>query len=136
MNSILETLSAPDITLLYAALLAILVICLTTRVSILRYTDKVALGSGESKRLYRAIRVHANALETIPLALILLLVLELNGMVAWFLHACGITLLLGRLLHAFGLSRHAGTSFGRFTGMTMTALVIMALAIAGLWKLL
>ena len=42
-------------------------------------------------------------------------------------------LLLGRLLHAFGLSRSGGYSFGRFTGTVLTWLVFLAMALAGLW---
>jgi uncharacterized membrane protein YecN with MAPEG domain len=36
-------------------------------------------------------------------------------------------------MHAIGLSRHAGYSFGRFWGTALTMLVLLGMAVAGLW---
>ncbi|WP_315865611.1 MAPEG family protein, partial [Klebsiella pneumoniae] len=37
-----------------------------------------------------AIRVHGNAVEYVPIGLILLLFMEMNGAQTWMVHVCGI----------------------------------------------
>lgn len=113
----------------YVGLAALLVMLLAMRVMWLRNTHRVALGDGDDAVLRRAIRVHANAIEYVPLALLLLVVMALEQAPAWQLHACGITLIVARLLHAFGLSRFGGRSFGRALGAGLTLLVMLAMAV-------
>lgn len=113
---------------LYAALLALLAIGLASRVVVLRRRLRVGLGSGEEKALERAIRAHGNLVEYAPLALVLLLILETGNAPTLLLHGLGITLLIGRLLHAWGLSRRGGVSFGRFYGTALTWVVILVAA--------
>lgn len=122
------------ITGLYAALGALLMFVLAARVMQLRHKHRVGLGSGGDESLTRAIRAHANAVEYLPIALLLLLILDLDQSRAWVLHACGIVLIVGRVLHAIGLSTEAGTSFGRFAGTALTMLVIFVMALLLLWK--
>lgn len=115
---------------LYAGLLALLLIALASRIPLLRRKHRVGIGSGGQPDLALAARVHGNATEYVPIALILLLLAELNGLPAWSLHIAGSSLLLARIVHAAGLGRHAGYSFGRFAGTALTWLVIVALALA------
>ncbi len=117
---------------LYAAIHAVLVLFLAYRVVGFRQKEKIGLGSGESKGLELAIRVHANAIEYVPLLLILLLVLELSGAPAWLVHASGALSVVARVLHALGLGRTGGASFGRFWGTALTWLVILGMAGANL----
>ncbi len=119
---------AAPITALYASLLAILMIVLALRVVWFRRKERVGLGDGEKPDLRKAIRTHGNAAENIPIALILLFLLETGQSALWLLHLFGGLTLLGRLLHASGLSRHSGTSFGRFYGALISWLVILAMA--------
>lgn len=118
------------ITPAYGVLLVLLMAGLTLRVVFLRRKHQIGIGSGENRDLAKAVRAHANAAETIPLALVLLLIGELVGLSGTLLHAAGSVLVVGRVLHAFGLSQHAGYSFGRFFGMVMTLAAILTLAIA------
>lgn len=122
------------ITSLYAALGALLMFVLALRVMQLRHTHRVGIGTGGEESLARAIRAHANAVEYLPIALLLLLILDLDQTRAWVLHAFGIVLIVGRILHAIGLSTNAGTSFGRFVGTGLTMLVIFLMALLLLWK--
>ena len=115
----------PRITLLFAALHAVLVVILAARVAMLRYNAKIALGDGGDKVMTRRVRAHGNLIENAPLALLLLGLLELSGLDARWLWAFGGTLLLGRLLHAYGLSRRSGTSPGRLLGMALTWAVLL-----------
>jgi uncharacterized membrane protein YecN with MAPEG domain len=118
------------VTALYAALLAILVVVLALRVVAVRRHARVGLGTGEvGGGLEQRVRVHANAVENIPIALILLALLELGGLGSPWLHGLGATLLVARVLHAWGLSRHRGTSFGRFAGTLLTWIAILGMAI-------
>ncbi|MEX0899398.1 MAG: MAPEG family protein [Gammaproteobacteria bacterium] len=116
------------ITPLYAAILALLFVGLTLRVVRLRWKFRIGIGTGEERVLAKAVRAHGNAAETIPLALVLMLLVELGPVQAATLHWAGAALVVGRCAHAFGLSRHAGTSAGRMVGMFLTLAVVLFLA--------
>lgn len=116
------------ITSIYAALATLLVIVLALRVVQLRQKHKVGLGDNGEAHLQQRIRVHANAIENLPLALLLLLLLEMGGIPAPWLHGLGATLVLARVLHAWGFSRRKGTSFGRFFGTIATWVLMLAMA--------
>jgi uncharacterized membrane protein YecN with MAPEG domain len=122
------------ITMLYAGLCTILVVFLGLRVVQFRFRNKIGLGDGGDPTLQRRVRVHANAVENLPLALLLLGGMELNGYSPGLVHGFGATLFFSRLAHAWGLSHSGGTSKGRFLGtlFTWTLMLAMALfAIAG-----
>jgi len=114
------------ITPLYAGLLGLLYIALAYNVSRLRVGLKIAIGDGGNHQLNRAIRAHANLTENAPIALILLAAIEAQDFSTTVLHVLGIALVVGRLLHAYGLSRSAGTSFGRSGGILLTWLMILS----------
>jgi uncharacterized membrane protein YecN with MAPEG domain len=114
------------VTVLYAGLNGLLVLVLAFRVSSYRGTAKVLIGTGGNPELERRIRVHGNAIETIPLVLILMGLIEFYHTSAYLVHGLGIMLTLGRLLHAWGLSRSPRTSFGRVAGMSLTLLALVA----------
>jgi uncharacterized membrane protein YecN with MAPEG domain len=122
------------ITGIYVALAVLLVLLLAGRVIWLRNARKVALGDGGLPELARAIRAHANAVEYLPLGLLALLVIELDQVRPDLLHGFGVALLLGRALHAWGLSRTSGRSFGRAIGIVLTWLTMLAMALLLLWR--
>lgn len=112
----------------YVALGALLVLALAIRVMWLRNVYGIGMGGGEHKDLSRAIRAHANAVEYLPIAMLLLVLLALEQTRPALLHACGIVLIAARVLHAIGLSAHAGRSFGRVVGAGLSLLVMLAMA--------
>jgi hypothetical protein len=116
------------ITAFYAGLLALVMLALAMRVIRLRWKLRVGLGDGGDKAMARAIRVHGNATEHVPIALILMLAAELDHASPMLLHVCGIVLVVSRVLHAMGLGRSAGASWGRMAGTVGTVGVIVALA--------
>ncbi|MEO6968750.1 MAG: MAPEG family protein [Rhodanobacteraceae bacterium] len=122
------------ITGLYAALGALLILLLAGRVIWLRNTRKVGIGNGGDEQLARAIRAHANAIEYLPTALLLLLILELDQTRVPLLHLFGIVLIVARVVHALGLSAKSGYSSGRLIGTVLTFLVILAMALLLLWQ--
>ncbi len=123
----------PKITLLITALHVLLMLVLLARISQVRHARKIGLGDGGDPDLLRRIRVHANFVEHVPIALLLLALLELSGLPAPWLWGLGGALLLARVLYAAGLSRSGGYSFGRFWGTALTWLVLLLMALAGGW---
>ena len=121
-----------QITAIYTSLLAIFYIVLSYRVAQRRMRFQVGLGTGQNPELERAIRIHGNFAEYIPLGLLLLAFFESGGGAAWAVHVAGAGLLIGRMLHTVGLTQTAGRSAGRFTGMVATWLILLALAFGNL----
>lgn len=122
------------ITPLYAGLIGLLLIVLSSNVSRLRVRLKVLFGDGGQPELERAIRAHANLTENAPLALILLASVEAQGFSTTVLHVLGIILVVGRVLHAYGLTRNAGTSIGRASGISLTWLMILAASLLAIYS--
>lgn len=114
----------------YAALLALFFVYLSTRVMAARRAAGVAIGTGGDRTLERWARVHANFAEYVPLALILLLLMEIRGNPAWSLHLLGAGLLAGRVAHAIGLSREPDRMPFRAAGVLLTDIVIVAAAVS------
>jgi len=118
------------ITALYAAFAGLLVLLLSIRVVLVRQRCKIGIGDGANHELTRCIRVHGNAIEYLPLLLILLGLCEAVGMPPWLVHGFGIAMMISRLLHAWGLTQTAGVSFGRFVGTLMTFLLLLGMPLA------
>ena len=116
------------ITLLYAGLCTILVVILAIRVAYWRFKHKIGIGDGGDRELLKRVRAHGNAIENMPLALILLGGMELNGYSATIIHSFGAILFFSRVAHAAGLSRSSGTSAGRFAGSLFTWLLMLTMA--------
>ncbi|MCF5838578.1 MAPEG family protein [Aeromonas veronii] len=109
----------------YAALLALFFVLLSIRTIRTRHSRKVALGHGDDPAMLRAMRVHANFAEYVPLALLLIYFVETGSQTPWLIHLLGSALLLGRLCHAFGMSRTPENFRYRVVGMGLTFTVIL-----------
>lgn len=116
------------ITGLYASILALIVIWLCYQVVVFRRRQRVDIGDGGDATGIRHIRAQQNAVEYIPLAMILFAVYELNGGNPWMLHGMGVALVFARLIHPGGLVKAKGATFGRFYGTLITWLVILLMA--------
>jgi uncharacterized membrane protein YecN with MAPEG domain len=119
-------------SILYTALLGLLLIALSINVVLARGRYRVGFGAGTEQGMQQAVRVQANFAEYVPLAAVLLILSELSGMPIAAVHAAGILLVTSRLLHAWGLSHSPGRTFGRYYGTAGTWLVITGLS---LWLL-
>ena len=80
-----------------------------------------------------ALRVQANFIENVPIALLLLLILEMQGVPAEMLHGLGASLLVLRLLHAWGMGTNQGANYPRLIGAqgTFVLVSIMAMGVIG-----
>lgn len=121
-------MNLPVVAPIYVALSVLLVLILTIRVILLRRDRKVGLGDGGDSQVACAIRAHANALEVLPLALLMLVLFEIGGAHSYAVHAYGAALLFARLWHGVGLSGSPGVSAGRFYGTALTWMVMIGLA--------
>ena len=121
----------PRIIPFYAALLALVFVGLAFAVIRQRVRLRVAVGDAGNPALLRAMRVHANFAEYVPLTLLLLAFMEMQGVAASLLHGLGLALLTGRLSHAFGVSRHPENLLFRRIGMGLT-FSVMGLAAGNL----
>ncbi len=124
-----------SITATYAAILGLLATALAINVTVHRAKLRVPVGDGDNPQMLRMIRLHGNAAEYIPIALILMLTYELNGGNHTALHIAGIVLVAARLLHAWGMWSSPDTNFGRVAGQGLTWLTTALLAIVNLWQI-
>ena len=124
------------VTSLITSVLTIIFIKLSFAVIGLRRKNKVGLGSGGHEDLERAIRAQGNFAEYVPIGLILIACLELNGAPWWLVAFPGITLIIGRLIHAVGINEAPPNFSNRVLGMKFTFYTLIALVLMNLgWSL-
>jgi len=117
----------PIVVPFYAALLALLFVALSTRVIKTRRQERVPIGDGDNPRLRRAIGVHNNFSQYVPLALLLLAFVELAAAPLLLVHMLCLMLLIGRCLHAYGVSQLQENFRFRTLGMRLTfAAIVLA----------
>lgn len=121
------------ITGLYAGALSLVMLALASRVSAERMKLGASLGTEAAPSLLEAVRRHGNFVEWVPSALLLMAVCELDGLGRAALHAAGLSLLLGRVLHPMGIKHDVIPQPMRLLGATITFVVVFALALAALW---
>lgn len=117
----------------YAAINALIMLVLAMLVVRARARTRTEIGDGADPVLQGPLRAHANNTEYVPLAILLMLILYPLGASVVVIHAVGITLTLGRVLHAIGLSRNAGTSALRLVGIVLTWLSYIIAIVVTLW---
>ena len=118
---------------LYTGLNVLIIFALIWQVIGHRRREKITLGDGGFPPLIRAIRAHANAVEIAPIALIGLIVMVMANAPLWAIHVGGLSLTLGRALHAYGLSRDEGASFGRMVGMILSLTALLWIGVYCIW---
>ncbi len=116
---------APLITALYAGLNGLLATILAIRVTMTRSRLNILAGDGGNAEMLQTIRTHANNAEYVPMALVLLGIIEIVGAPSLAVHVLGAALFAGCLLHAQGLVSTSGASFGRVAGTSLTWLVLI-----------
>lgn len=117
------------VTPLYAGLLGLLFLALSIRTIGVRRRLRIAVGDGGNEEMLRAMRVHANFAEYVPLAVVLLFLLETQGAPLVLVHALCAALVIGRLVHAYGVSRVRENLRFRVFGMALTFTALAGAAI-------
>lgn len=118
------------ITALYASVLAVLLVWLAIQVIKQRRVNKVAYADGGVESLQIVRTAQSNASEYIPITLILMALLELNGAKPVWVHLTGVIFVIGRIIHARGILKQSFK--GRVKGMQLTFLIIAALVVLNL----
>ena len=128
-----EDMTLP-VTALYAALMGLMAIWLSVGVGRLRGKTNISLYDGGNKELAAAIRKHGNFTEYVPLILILMAVIEVNGGSTVVLHGCGLGLTVGRIVHPLGIDFDEMRKMARGIGAMLTMLVFLVLSIYSLYQ--
>ena len=120
------------ITALYAALLVAVLVCLTTRIGLLRAKTGISILDGGSKQVAVEMRRHGNFAEHVPLLIVLMAIVEINGGSPLFLHVVGLVLVICRIAHPLGLHPDRVQTPLRLVGAVGTSLSTIALGVMAL----
>ncbi len=118
---------------LYLSLNALILAYLAFSIVKLRGRYKVSIGDGGVLHVTRAMRGHANFVENVPMALLLLLAAALMGAPAWLIHILGLMLTAGRAIHAAHFLAEDAPGWQRLGGtmLTLTVVLVGALGLLG-----
>jgi uncharacterized membrane protein YecN with MAPEG domain len=122
----------PMTTALYAGLLGLIWIGIAFVAGRTRGSTGISMGDGGNVELIVAMRRHANFVESVPLVLILIGLLEMNGVGLAAIHGLGATFVVARVLHAVGMRSNPEPNPLRVVGAVGTTLVI---AISSVWAI-
>ena len=111
---------------LYAGILGLLSVLLANQVLRARIRQDSPDWKGQT-----TLRVQANFVENVPLALILLFAVELTigGGSSLPVHILGCLLVLCRVLHAYGMSRDPGANYPRLIGAQGTFVLLSVMSV-------
>ena len=121
------------ITALYAGLMGLILFALDFHVGSMRGRKKISVYDAGDREMAIAVRRQGNFVEHVPLALILLGVLELSGASALGLHLLGGGLTVARIAHPFGLDYEVANKPARVVGAALTALVTVVASCWAIW---
>ncbi len=114
---------------LYAALNVLILLWIAMATSRLRGRYKVLVGDNGVPHLIRIMRGHANAVENMPMMMVLLLVAALLGTPVLVLHLLGAIFTVGRAMHAWHFIVEKGERWQRFIGFGLSFLAMFLAAI-------
>lgn len=117
-----------SITSIYAAVLTLFFVGLTIRTVVLRNKTQTTIGDAGHPDLKRAIRAHGNFAEYVPLALLLIFMVESQGAAVYWVHGLAACLLIGRVSHAYAVSQIKEPMQFRIFGMAMTLACLIGCA--------
>jgi uncharacterized protein len=120
------------VTAFFSSLLSLFFIRLSFKVIQLRKLHQISFGNGGVDALERAIRAHANFVEYVPLCLLLLASLELNGAPLTLVASLACPLVIGRYLHAKGMHDGPAVFKNRVKGMQFTFFALATLALSNI----
>ena len=108
------------ITSFYTSLLLIFYFFLSIKTIRARRKTKIAIGHNENLLMLRAMRAHSNFAEYVPFSLFAIYLVETHGANPLFVHFLGLSILTGRILHAYGISQENENFKFRVSGMMLT----------------
>lgn len=124
-----------SISPLFAGLLIVLQVFMTAFVGLYRVKSGIEFLDGGNVTMTRRMRAHGNFTETVPIAVLVMVLAELSGAPALLLWSGGFVLLAGRMMHAYSIVKH-GTSPARAIGMFLTVLPMTVFGTFLVWSVL
>ena len=115
-------------------MLALIWFALFAQVGRTRSRLGIGLGDNGNPEMYTAVRRYGNFVECVPLALLLLYIVEDNGAAAKWVHALGAILVVARAIHPFGINVDKMNAPARIIGAGGTVFVIVACAVTLLYQ--
>jgi uncharacterized membrane protein YecN with MAPEG domain len=122
------------VTGLYAGLLGLIMLILSTLVSGVRMKVRSSIGITDSPELLEAIRRHGNFVEWVPFVLLLMAIAEIDGFNTIGLHVVGCLLLVSRVLHPLGIRHNVMPQPLRAAGAVTTFLLALFLSGVVIWQ--
>ena len=119
----------PFVTMLYAGILGLMSIALAFPAGQLRGKLGIPFGDGGNLSLLLAMRRQANFIEVVPMALILIGLLEMSGLSRYAIHGLGAALVFFRICHAVGFKAGATLRPGRAIGAAGSALLTVVVSV-------
>ncbi len=114
---------------IYLPIFGILFLVLSIRAALTRRRLQIAVGDDGNIEMKRAMRVHANFIEYVPISVLLIYFLEqATGGVVWA-HVLCLALVVGRVSHAYGVSQVKENLRFRVAGMALTFFVIASASV-------
>ena len=120
------------ITLLYASLLGLLQVTLAYKVGSSRLKTKTLLGDGNQSEVLQKVRAHGNLTEYVPIFLILLALIEMQGVALWKIHVLGSLFFLARIAQSYGMYISTESTPPRLIGILVTWFTIAGMSVYGL----
>ena len=123
------------VTAFYAGIFALFALYLSFQAGSYRGKSGVSVLYGDpvNMELAQRVRRHQNFLEYVPMIVILMALMELNGGSTTFIHSVGASLVVARVAHAVGLQHANMAHIGRLIGAGGTALITLVAAGYTLW---
>lgn len=127
-------MTPPVITAFYTGLNALIIMWLTIVVIKHRRRLKLAFGDGGDQAMIKAQRGQANAVEQIPLTMLMMGLGEMLGAPGYVLLILGAVYTLARFVHGLHFAGHASPRFrfwGMLFGFIVTGLLALELVVHG-----
>jgi len=120
-----------SITPLYVGLTALIMLMLSLRVSSMRVKHRVSLGDGGKGEVGIVIRGFGNLTEYAPIILVMLFLMEIQGVAAYWLHAYGGAFIIARIVHPLALFDGRGAPKWKRLSRQGAATVTLVLLLVG-----
>jgi uncharacterized membrane protein YecN with MAPEG domain len=123
----------PSVTIFYSGIFGLLLLVLS--LNIFREWVHIAVGMQNEKNdsWKRSERIQQSFVEFVPMCMLLILLIEMNGAPALVLHGLGLGLVIARVLHAYGVGDGKLANIFRVVGTQMTFLILMISSLAAIY---
>jgi hypothetical protein len=125
----MQTVTLPVVSAITAGVLIIAQLGLMIATILVRRRVRQSLGEAGDPALTRAVRRHGNFAENAAIFIAALALLEMMGAVRWFVAGLAALFVLGRVLHAIGLSQAKTVNLWRVGGIFATVTAGLALGV-------